>query len=489
MSIKNYYIKTERTFTVIRKYGFIFTLAIAFLGLWIPLMGLLVIPVIIGLTLYAFFKGRFWCGNICAHGSLYDSVLIKISRNTQIPKFFRSQFFGVLFFLFFMFMMIKRFIIVIGLYGSLVFFERMGLIFVLSYLMVTLVGGTLGVVFMPRTWCQFCPMGMLQKISYGLGKKLGVTKATDEKVTLAHDSMCHKCGKCSRVCPMQLEPYLNFSDLNQLDDAACIRCLTCVENCPAEILTLSNEKAAAIMKKNMDTNGFNERKKIKAQIVNIESLSEDIQEYSFKFLTPLKVDYESGQFMLVKIQDVPETFRAFSISSTAHDPSLVKIIIKNIRNGYGSEIIFNHFKVGDIIDLEGPMGRDLIVDPLAKKVLLIGIGIGITPFIPMVKDLIEKSTCKEIKLLFGTKFSHEHIYHEEFEAIERKSNKRFEFRPVVSREPNWNGRKGHVTDHLQDMKLQGYKVYMCGSHNAIHSVSEQLIRMGVKPEDIQYESA
>ncbi len=84
-------IKTNRTFTLIRKYGFIFTLLVAIGGLWYPKLGLLVIPVMIGLMLYSFFKGRYWCGNICAHGSLFDSLLMPISRNAKIPAFFQIK--------------------------------------------------------------------------------------------------------------------------------------------------------------------------------------------------------------------------------------------------------------------------------------------------------------------------------------------------------------------------------------------------------------
>ena len=67
-----YNIKTARTFTVIRQYAFLFTLTVAIGGLYYPKLGLSVIPVMIGLLLFSFFKGRYWCGNICAHGSLFD---------------------------------------------------------------------------------------------------------------------------------------------------------------------------------------------------------------------------------------------------------------------------------------------------------------------------------------------------------------------------------------------------------------------------------
>jgi len=108
--------------------------------------------------------------------------------------------------------------------------------------MVTLVGGTLGLLFSPRSWCQFCPMGTMQVLMYKLGKALGLTKKYDQKITVAALEKCHKCGKCARVCPMQFVPYTDFSANNQFDHEACIRCNTCVVNCPAEILTLSTAR-------------------------------------------------------------------------------------------------------------------------------------------------------------------------------------------------------------------------------------------------------
>jgi len=78
--MNNFYIKTNRIFSPIRKYGWIFTLTVAFGGLWFPKLGLLVLPVILALTTLSFFKGRYWCGNFCfsAQGSEQESSNTKI---------------------------------------------------------------------------------------------------------------------------------------------------------------------------------------------------------------------------------------------------------------------------------------------------------------------------------------------------------------------------------------------------------------------------
>ncbi len=234
------YINTNRIFTPIRKYAWLFLFLVAFGGLWYPKLGLLIIPVMLTLGVLGFFKGKYWCGNLCPHGSLFDRFIMPVSRNKKIPAFFRSRAMVVLAFSWFMYMLTQRLILVFGLWGATPFWDRLGYIFVMNYLMVTIVGTILAVLISTRTWCSFCPMGTFQILSYKLGKLMGVNKKTDKKVTVCSIEKCHTCGKCARVCPMQLNPYLEFTENNQLDHEMCIRCSTCVENCPAGILTLAN---------------------------------------------------------------------------------------------------------------------------------------------------------------------------------------------------------------------------------------------------------
>lgn len=242
--MSKFYIKATRAFTPLRRYAWIFTLLVAFGGLWYPRLGLLVFGVIFSLTAISLFKGRYWCGNYCAHGSLFDQLLLPLSRNRKIPPFFKSRFTQVAILSWFMYNLTSRFIRVAGLWGELHFWDRLGFVFVGSYLMVTVVGGTLGIIFTPRSWCQFCPMGTMQVLMYKLGKLLGLTKRRDERITVAAIEQCRKCGKCARVCPMQLVPYTEFTPERQFAHEDCIRCVTCVKHCPADILALSTTDVA-----------------------------------------------------------------------------------------------------------------------------------------------------------------------------------------------------------------------------------------------------
>lgn len=230
--------KTNRSFTKLRQYGFLFTLLIAFLGLFVPKIGLLVIFIMIGLTVTSLFNGRYWCGNICPHGSLFDNIFLPISKNKKIPDFIKSKTFIFLFFSFFMFNFTRKMTKAFSFWGNYDFLDKLGLVFVTTYLFVIIAGGLLAVFITPRTWCQFCPMGSMQKVSDKIGTKLKINTNTKKRVTISDIDKCKQCGLCSKVCPIQLTPHKNFDASGVFQDDNCIKCNTCVVNCPFNLLEI-----------------------------------------------------------------------------------------------------------------------------------------------------------------------------------------------------------------------------------------------------------
>jgi NAD(P)H-flavin reductase len=457
-----YHIETNRTFTLLRKYAWIFTLTVAVGGLWFPKLGLLVLPVIAGLSLTSFFKGRYWCGNICPHGSLFDAVMLKFSKNREIPKFFKSNFLRITFLLFFSFQIGRKLINVINIYGQAPFLDKLGFIFVASYLMVTVLGGITSIFYSPRTWCQFCPMGSIQHGSYKAGKALGINKDTDAKVTIESTELCHECGKCARVCPMQLEPYLEWNQNGQLDNEKCIRCNTCVENCPADILEIKNDAADNFNVWEEGEMEYYKKDELRAKIEKINELSGNIKEFSFRLQGPAKIDVEAGQFILVKVSEKHQMYRAYSIAGIEDDGALIKITVMRMTDGYGTSIIFSDFVEGQEIELKGPMGHELVVDKDAENVMLVGGGIGITPFIPIVEDIVHNDNhINNAKLIYGVNEEDQFLYREFFEKMDAESEK-FEYIPVVAFDDSWDGEKGFVTDVMDKYELDDYKIYMCG---------------------------
>ena len=78
-----------------------------------------------------------------------------------------------------------------------------------------------------RPFCKYvCPLGAF----YALLNKIAILR-----MRLDRES-CISCGRCERICPMQVEV------LKDVNSAECIRCGRCVQNCPTGAIELTAGK-------------------------------------------------------------------------------------------------------------------------------------------------------------------------------------------------------------------------------------------------------
>lgn len=198
-------------------------------GFFYPVIGILAIVCMIAPVAMSIFKGRYWCGHFCPRGSYYDKLISKISRNKKIPRLVRSKPFRG-FMLIFIFAMFG-----IQMYFAWGDWSEMGAVFWRIIFITTVVATVLGIIYSPRAWCTFCPMGTLSAM-------VAPRKHKDTFKNIHIDSGCVLCKRCSKVCPMQLTPYEAKDAVAGLLDPDCIKCGNCISQCPKQSMTMRKIK-------------------------------------------------------------------------------------------------------------------------------------------------------------------------------------------------------------------------------------------------------
>lgn len=126
-------------------------------GLFNPILGYLVLGMMFFFLTLAFFKGRYWCWNLCPRGAFLDIVLSKVAGNKAVPKIFTKQWFRwVIFVLFIVFLVLR----IVSTKGNLI---AIGFVFVVMCAITTVISIIIGIITKHRGWCVICPMGTLQE--------------------------------------------------------------------------------------------------------------------------------------------------------------------------------------------------------------------------------------------------------------------------------------------------------------------------------------
>ena len=174
-----------------------------------------------------------------------------------------------------------------------------------------------------------------------------------------------------------------------------------------------------------------------------------------------------GQFVMVRISDSMDPFlrRPFCIYDAGK--GTVGILYKVVGRGTA---VLSTLSREDRVDLLGPLGNGFPSPGKGGSLIMVAGGIGIAPFYLLARNLGRGK--KGAKLFYGAKNSVEARLAGDFKKTALEVN--------VATEDGSVGKKGMVTDMLDDGLNEDSVIYACGPSGMLKGVSEIAEKRGIR---------
>ncbi|XP_070541735.1 dual oxidase 2-like isoform X2 [Ptychodera flava] len=218
------------------------------------------------------------------------------------------------------------------------------------------------------------------------------------------------------------------------------------------------------------------RKKAEIAVMRAELLPSEVTYLEFK--RPAAFEYKSGQWVRIACLVLGESeYHPFTLTSAPHEENL-KLHIRavgpwttNLRNTYDPSIIRDHPLPK--LYLDGAFGEGHQDWYRYEVAVLVGGGIGVTPFASILKDIVYKSrlnatfTCKKVYFIWVT-----------------RTQKHYEWLTDIIREVEENDSKEMVSVHIfitqfyQRFDLRTTMLYVCERH--FQKISNRSLFTGLK---------
>jgi ferredoxin-NADP reductase/predicted pyridoxine 5'-phosphate oxidase superfamily flavin-nucleotide-binding protein len=215
------------------------------------------------------------------------------------------------------------------------------------------------------------------------------------------------------------------------------------------------------------------------RVTRIEQESRDIR--SFYLAADEPVAFSPGQHIPVRIPlgaDAP-LIRTYSLSCAPSDGYL-RISVK--AQGPASRYLHEQVSVGDTLDVRMPMGSFTLASTRARPIVLIAAGVGITPLIAMLRELLATEEGHQIHLFQGARSLADLPFQQELAALRRQAGARLSMHRSLS-QPEPEAVQGRDYEHagrlgIEQVKatlaLDDYDFYLCGPPSFTQDLYEGL---------------
>ena len=201
----------------------------------------------------------------------------------------------------------------------------------------------------------------------------------------------------------------------------------------------------------------------------------------------------AGQHLDVRLtaEDGYQTQRSYSLASPPEDPQ-VRITVERLEDGEVSPYLTDVLRVGDQLELRGPIGGYFTWEvTLGGPLLLVAGGSGVVPLMAIIRHLDRAKQHVPARLLLSSRSAEDIIYKEELERLANQGVLEV-FYTLTRETPNpWTGYQRRIDESMLAevgwSALERPKIFICGPTALVEAVAIICIALGHEPAHIKTE--
>lgn len=231
------------------------------------------------------------------------------------------------------------------------------------------------------------------------------------------------------------------------------------------------------------------------QLLGSEQLAEGTK--AFHLARPAGFAYLPGQTIDLMLAEATEgtplgdVSHTFSLVSAPHQSDLTiatRMRDSTYKNALGA------LSAGATLHFEGPFGDALVPDDSQRPLVLIAGGIGITPFMSILRDAAEHKRQRPVRLLYSNRRPEDTAFLAELQQLEQV-NSHFKLIATMTNmdasSQNWDGPTGYlnaqrITEYSQGLSDPLY--FLSGPPALVEAMYDLLDDADVDEDDIHSES-
>ncbi len=209
---------------------------------------------------------------------------------------------------------------------------------------------------------------------------------------------------------------------------------------------------------------------------------------SVRFPRPAGLEYKPGQYFFVSLRSGGKELKHhFSFSSSPTEIDHIEFTKKLSDSDYSAAL--KALKIGDWAGLDAPYGK-FTFEGEHEKIGLLGGGIGITPFISIVKYCTDKRLNTKITLLYGNRSENDIAFRKELEEMQR-NNENFKLVLLLNAAvPGWTGPTGFIDADLVKKEISDYSdtlFFTCGPPPMVEAMKKVTAGLNLPKDQLKAE--